>query len=217
MNKINFVRKRQKELTKLEVQDQRYLKWAGLGIGGVLAVFIVVLGIRITLGFQLSATNESINSLKASINSKSEIEAQYVVFMTKVKMLTDLFAQRKEKQEAIAYFASLFDPKIIISQLSYSANTNTLNFTLRAPTVFDLGVVFSTLRSANVRGKYPTYAVTQLARADDGSYGLGINLPLPTRPLDELSQSADVQTDGDQDQATTGSLDSQSSEEDEAF
>lgn len=189
MYKINFVRKRRKELSKIEVQDQQYLRWASYAMGAILILFIITLGIRMTLGVMVSNTNSSINSLKTSISDKRAVEEQYVIFMTKVKILTDLFAQRKEKQEAIAYFSSLFDPNIIISQLSYSADTHTLNFTLSAPSVFDLEKVFLTLRSANVRQKYPSYAVQQLSRDQEGVYGLAINLPLPTRPVGEISQT----------------------------
>lgn len=183
MYSINFVRKRRRQLTKLEVRDQQFLRWAMYAAGVVFAIFLIVLGIRIALGIMVSATNVSINSLKKSIAAKNQIEEQYVVFMTKVTVLTDLFSQRKEKQEGIAYFSSLFDPAIKISQMSFTAETNTLDFTLKAPSIFDLEKAFSTLRSANVREKYPSYSVQRLSRSADGSYGLVINLPLSTREL----------------------------------
>ncbi len=188
MQTINFVRKRRRELSKVEVQDQQYLKYAFYIIGGVLALFIITIGVRIGLSIFVSRTNEANNLLTSQIDSKQAVEGQYVIFMKKVETLVDLFSQRKEKQEAIEYFSSLFEDSlgVRISQLSYSAETHTLDFTLRAPTVFVLEEVFATLKSEGARQRYPTFTIAQLGRDDVGAYGLQINLPLPTRPADEM-------------------------------
>lgn len=188
MPTVNFVRKRQKELSKVEVQDQKYLKQAFYLIGAVVAVFAIAIGARIGLSLLVNNTNTQINQIKKTIANKQEIEGQYVIFMRKVDILVDLFSQRKEKQEAIAYFSSLFDASlgVRISQLTYTQATHTLDFTLRAPSVFIIQRVFDTLRSSGVRERYPTFSIQRLTRGDDGSYGLVINLPLPTRPADEM-------------------------------
>lgn len=185
---VNFVRKRQKELSKVEVQDSKYLKQAMYVIGAVVVVFIIALGARIGLSMLVSNTNAQINTTKRSIANKQEVEGQYIIFMRRVDILVDLFSQRKEKQEAIAYFSNLFekDLGIRISQLTYTQDTHTLDFTLRAPNVFIIQEVFDTLRSGGVRQRYPSFAIQRLSRGNDGSYGLIINLPLPTRPADEI-------------------------------
>lgn len=188
MPTVNFVRKRQKELSKVEVQDQKYLKQAFYLIGAVVAVFAIAIGARIGLSLLVNNTNTQINQIKKNIANKQEIEGQYVIFMKKVDILVDLFSQRKEKQEAIAYFSSLFDSSlgVRISQLTYTQETHTLDFTLRAPSVFVIQKVFETLRSNGVRERYPTFSIQRLTRGNDGAYGLVINLPLPTRPADEI-------------------------------
>lgn len=190
MYTINFVRKRRKELSKVEVQDAKYLKYSILIVGASLAIFLLVIGARMTFSILESTTNASINTLMKNIEAKKEIEEQYVIFMAKVNVLTDLFEQRKQKQEAIAYFSSLFDSTIKISQLNYDGENNLLSFTLSTPSVFKLEYMFETLRSANVKEKYPTYTVSRLGREQLGSYGLAISLPLSTRELPEVGETS---------------------------
>lgn len=183
MNQINFVRHRRRELTKLEVQDHHNFRYGLYGFVGVLVVLLVVMGVRFFLVSQIKASTDRSTALKQSIKNKQAVEEEYLILMKKVQVITDLFGQRREKQQALSYFSSLFDPEVIISELNYDADTNTLSFTLRAPSVFSMKKVFDTLRSADVKVTYPTFRITQLSRAMDASYNMDINLPLPTRPI----------------------------------
>lgn len=183
MNQINFVRHRRRELTKLEVTDRRNFRYGLYGFGAAVVLLIAVMSARLILASQLKATNDSINSLKKSIQNKQAVEDEYLIMMRKVQIITDLFGQRREKQQALSYFSSLFDPEVIVSQLSYDADTHTLSFTLRAPSIFSMKKVFDTLRSANVKEKYPTFSTGSLTRAMDASYSMTVVLPLPTRPI----------------------------------
>ena len=197
MNKINFVRHRRRELTKIEVQDRQNFRYGLYIFAGVVVVLLVVLATRFYLANQIKQTTESITSIKQSIANKQAIEDEYLIFMKKVQIITDLFGQRREKQEALAYFSSLFDPEIIVSQLSYDADTHTLTFTLRAPSIFSMSRAFDTLRSANVKEKYPSFKINQLSRDMDASYGMSITLPLPTRPISEENNATILVTPGD--------------------
>lgn len=183
MNKINFVRHRRRELTKLEVQDAQNFRYGLYAFGGILLVLLLVMGARFYLVSQIKSNTDRNTSLEQSIKNKQQIEDEYLLLMKKVQIITDLFGQRREKQEALSYFSSLFDPEIIISQLSYDADTHTLSFTLRAPSIFSMKEVFDTLLSADVKATYPTFSIDQISRAMDASYNMGITLPLPTRPI----------------------------------
>lgn len=193
MKQINFVRYRRRQLTKIEERDARNFRWALYGFAATVVVLLVVMGARFVLASQLKRTSDSITSLKQSIKNKQHIEEEYLIFMKKVQVITDLFGQRREKQQALSYFSSLFDPEIIVSQLTYDADTHTLSFTLRAPSIFSMKEVFDTMRSSNVKAMYPTFSIGQLSRAADASYSMDIVLPLPTRPIAEATQDPSLQ------------------------
>lgn len=183
MNQINFVRHRRRELTKVELQDSRNFKYGLYAFGAVIILLLITMGVRLFLANQIKRTTAETDAIREEIRSKQAIEDEYLVLMKKVQMITDLFGQRREKQQALAYFSSLFDPEVIVSQLSYDADTHTLSFTLRAPHIFSMKKVFDTLLSANVKEKYPTFSVGKLSRSIDASYSMDIVLPLPTRPI----------------------------------
>lgn len=183
MNQINFVRHRRRELTKLEVKDRQNFQYGILGFAAVVVILLMVMATRFILASQIKSTNDKVTSLKQSIKNKQAVEDEYLILMKKVQIITDLFGQRREKQQALSYFSSLFDPEVIVSQLSYDADTHTLSFTIRAPSIFSMKSVFDTMRSANVKEKYPSFSISQLTRAIDASYSMGIVLPLPTRPI----------------------------------
>jgi len=185
MNQINFVRHRRRELTKIELQDRQNFRYGLYVFTGLIFVLVLVLGARFYLANQIKNTTDDIASLKQNIENKQAIEEEYLIFMKKVEIITNLFGQRREKQDALAYFSSLFDPEVIVSQLAYDADTHTLSFTLRAPSIFSMRRVFDTLRSSNVREKYPSFSIDQLSRSNDASYGMSVNLPLPTRPISD--------------------------------
>ncbi len=182
MTKINFVRHRRRELTKIEVTDARNFRYGVIAFIAVIVVLVIAMSARFYLVSQIQSTTTSIASLKQSIKNKSVIEEEYLIFMKKVEIITSLFGQRREKQQALAYFSSLFDPEVIVSSLSYDADSHTLSFSIRAPSIFSMKRVFDTMSSANVKERYPTFSIGQIARASDASYSMDVVLPLPTRP-----------------------------------
>lgn len=183
MNQINFVRHRRRELTKQELRDSRNFRLGLVGFGVVVVLLLIAMATRFFLVSQLKQTSDSITALKQEILSKEAVENEYLILMRKVQIITDLFGQRLEKQQALSYFSSLFDPEVIVSQLSYDADTHTLSFTVRAPSIFSMKRVFDTMRSVNVKEKYPTFRIGQLSRDETASYSMNIVLPLPTRPI----------------------------------
>jgi hypothetical protein len=215
MKQINFVRHRRRELTKLEVQDSQNFRYGLYGFLGIVVVLLILMVFRFYFASQLKSTNDSITSIRKSITNKQLIEDEYLIFMKKVQIITDLFGQRREKQQALAYFSSLFDPEVIVSQLSYDADTHTLSFTIRAPSIFSMKKVFDTMRSANVKTQYPTFSISGLSRGIDASYSMAVVLPLPTRPIEntEVGPTLLVTPDDGSTVGTTQELAPESPEE----
>lgn len=187
---INFVRDRQRNLSRLEVQDRQMFRYALIATAVAIALVLTVVGARLFFLYQLKQVTAEQTRLKQAIASKEEVEKSFTVFSHKLKALTDLFGKRKEKQETLEYFSSLFDRDVVISQLAYSSDTEELSFTLRARNIFVMNDVMETLNGEEVKGKYPTMTKSQLARTSNGAYTMNLSIALSEKSLEELQAEA---------------------------
>jgi len=173
---INFVRERQRNLSRQEVLDRKILRQTIAALFVVGGLLVMVVGARLSL----LAWHDNIKSQQQAaireIQQKEEIERSYTVFASKLNIVTELFGKRKEKQDALAYFSSLFDPDIIISQLTYTADDDTLTFTIQAPSIFRMEQVFTIVQGQAVKARYPMLQLDSLRRAQDGKYGIQVTL-----------------------------------------
>jgi flagellar basal body-associated protein FliL len=187
---VNFVRDRQRNLSLLEVQDRKVFKWAIIATAIAVALVMIVVGARLLFLFQLRQITADQKRLKEAISSKEEIEKSFTVFSHKLKVLTELFGKRKEKQETLEYFSNLFDKDVIISQLSYSSESEELSFTLQAKSVFVMKQVMETLNSDEVQLRYPRMVKASLGRTLTGSYTMNLSVPLSEKPITEVQAEA---------------------------
>jgi type II secretory pathway component PulL len=187
---INFVRDRQRNLSRLEVQDRLVFKWALLATGIVAALVLITIGVRVFFLYQLRQVTAEQKKLREAITAKEEVERSFTVFSYKLKALTDLFGKRKEKQETLEYFSNLFNQDVVISQLSYTADTEELGFTMRAKNIFVMEQVMNTLNSAAVKTKYPRMEKKSLGRGSDGAYSMSLIIPLAEKSLEEIKAEA---------------------------
>ena len=187
---VNFVRDRQRNLSLLEVQDRKVFKLAIIATAITVALLMIVVGARLLFLFQLRQVTAEQKRLKEAISSKEEIEKSFTVFSHKLKVLTELFGKRKEKQETLEYFSNLFDKDVIISQLSYSSDTEELSFTLQAKNVFVMKQVMETLNSDEVKLRYPRMVKASLGRTSTGAYSMNLSVPLSEKPIEDVQAEA---------------------------
>lgn len=187
---INFVRDRQRNLSRLEIQDRIWFRWASITASVAVALVLIAVGTRLFFLYQLQQITDDQKRLRTAIASKQEIEKSFTIFSFKLKTLTDLFGKRKEKQETLEYFSDLFGKDVVISQLSYSSNSEELSFTLKGKNVFVMDMVMNTLNGPEVKAKYPKLQKKQLARGQDGAYSMGIAIVLSEKKLAELEAEA---------------------------
>jgi len=193
---INFVRDRQHNLSLLEVQDRKMFRWALIASGVAITLVLIAVSARLLMLYQLKQVTAEQKRLKEAITSKEEVEKSFTVFTHKLKSLTELFGKRKEKQETLEYFSNLFDQDVVISQLTYSSESEELSFTLTAKNVFVMDKVMTTLNGSEVRTKYPTMTKTSMSRSQDGKYSMNLSIALAEKPLDEISAEAQPLTEG---------------------
>lgn len=180
---INFVRDRQRTLSKLEIQDRKFLRIAGAGLAIVVLLTLLVITARFYLIYQYKAITEDQAQLRSQIVAREEIERSFTIFSHKLKILTDLFGKRKEKQETLAYFSNLFGPDVIIQQLSYDASDEMLSFTLQAKNIFVLDTVIVIMNSPELEARYPDLQKNGLNRGGSGNYSMNIMIALGDKPL----------------------------------
>lgn len=181
---INFVRERQRRLTQLEIRDRALLRWVLMVFIGVVVAVVSTVGVRFFFVYRVTQTTSEQQTLRKGIQSKESIEKSFTVFTYKLKTLTELFGKRKEKQEALEYFSSLFGPDVIIRQLSYTETDEVLHFTLESKNVFVLEEVFSKMNSQEVKAKYPTIVNESLARSAKAKYSMNVKITLGSPKLD---------------------------------
>lgn len=175
---INFLKSRRKQLTDRQQRDRRFFQYAAIGLGIIFTLFVVALGVRLWLAYSIGGLQTRQEQLKQQIASLEDNERSYVIFVTKLQILTDLFGQRKNKQEAITYFSSLFDDRVLIKDITYQAEDNLLAFGVEANSVFTLEEVFSRLSDPEVKERFAELNRSELKRDVDGSYSIQVTVVL---------------------------------------
>ena len=195
---INFVRERRKTISRQELDDKKVLAVVIKGLVVLGVVILVVVGARLYFLFQVKSIQAKQKETQTAIVQKEEIERNYTVFAHKLKIVSELFGKRREKQEALKYFSNLFDSTVLISQLSYTAGDEVLSFVLQSNSIFALENVFNIMNSDEVNEKYPTIEKNTLRRGSDGSYQMQVTLYFGDKPapLPQATDETGVVEDG---------------------
>lgn len=181
---INFVRERQRSLTKIEAQDALTLRWTTIGLGVIVALVFIAVGARLFFVYSLKSVTQTQQNIRQQIISHQEVEKSFTIFTYKLKTLSDLFGKRREKQEALEYFSSIFGPDVIVRQLQYSDTNQVLKFTMEAKNIFVMDHVFVVLNGDEIKKKYPSIQKEQLHRGSSGEYGIQLTITLADKPLE---------------------------------
>lgn len=176
MSQINFVRHRLKKLGRVAEQDFRVFKLSMIGAGVVFVVFLVILGLRIYQVSRLKKIEDTQANHVRQIKSLEEEERAYVFLINKLKALSQIFEERQNKQEAIAYFSQVFGPEVIIDQIVYEARASLLAFGVRTTNIFTLEQVFSTLESNQTEEKFAELHKSELRRNANGTYQMKVTV-----------------------------------------
>lgn len=187
---INFVGDLRKKLTKVQVQDQKILRWTLVGLATVFALFLATVGVRFLFIYQLNNLQSQQTAAQAAILEQESVEREYNIFAHKLRHLSMLFGQRQDKQEALMFFSQVFGPDVIVSGIDYAAGAgDLLSFTILVPDVFELERVFAILEGDEVRSEYPTVQKQGLRRGDDARYRMSLQIQLESREEVEFGEA----------------------------
>lgn len=187
---INFVSAARRELTKAQQQDRVYFRYALIVLGVIFAIFLLTLAGRLFFLYRLDRLENRQEQTRAAILSHEDLEAEYTVFVHKLKALGQLFGKRKEKQEALIFFNEIFGPGIEVSGIDYtSSNSDELVFSIVAPSVFKIEEVFATLNREDVISRFASITKNNLRRGSDGAYAVHLTVTFkdesPTRGVSQ--------------------------------
>ncbi len=175
---INFVQDRAKQAQIQDKQDKKVFFKVIVG----LVVGVVLLGLaggaRLGFNWQLQQAKQTYATTQKNLELSEQEQTQYQSFIQKVAVLTEIYAERRDKQEALAFFRTLFDQGVSISGLSYDDKTKALTFSLTADSVFVLEMVLNRIDSPETRAQYPDINPDSIRRGADGKYTAQITVAL---------------------------------------
>jgi hypothetical protein len=177
---INFVSERRKQLTQVQVQDRKVLKITINVLIGVFAIFLIIVGVRFFLVFQVKNIQDTQAEIRQRILANEPIEKDYIIFAQKLKKLSVFFGKRKDKQEALVFFSEVFGSDVIVSGIDYSSvDEDVVSFTIKAPNIFIMERVFNTLDTDLVTNVYPEIKKSSMRRSGTGNYTVDLAVVLP--------------------------------------
>jgi hypothetical protein len=175
---INFVQGRRKKLTKSQKNDFKIFKIV-LGIFGVLVtIFLISLVVDFYLKFQVKSTKDQQKQMEKQVAAQESIEQSIVITTEKLKVISELFELRYDKQAAINYFSEIFGPQVLIKDINYESDERILSLRLESESIFILENVFVQLSEPGVEEEFGQVNKSDLARNDRGSYNMAITLSL---------------------------------------
>lgn len=175
---INFVQGRRKKLTKAQKNDLKIFKIVVGVFGVLLGLFLITLAIDFYLQFQIKRTQDQQTQMEREVLSQENVEQSIVLSTEKIKILSELFDQRYDKQAAIDYFSTIFGTQVLIKDINYEADERILSMRLQSQSIFVLEDVFLKLSDPEVREKFGQVNKSELSRNDRGSYNMAITLSL---------------------------------------
>jgi cell division protein FtsL len=176
MQNINFLEQQSRKLTAQQEKDQALFKKALIFFAAVTVIFFVSFGLKFYLQLRVNKIKEQITTAQQQINSSQELEADYLFFVDKLKIIRQLFDNRSDKQIAMGFFQDLFGPNINISGLTYDMETGILSLTVSSPHVFYLEEALDVLDDPAVKKHFASMTKTALMRNLDASYNFRLNV-----------------------------------------
>ena len=180
MININFLATKNRSKQKQQRQDKRLFKISVIVLSAVLMVLLGLVGTKLLINLKIKDKTEQISQLKKTILAQEEVELEYLVFVNKLESVSEIYAQRSDKQAAMQYFANLFENIADITGMTYNEENGGLTLQLDHRNVFLLDESIDLLNSELVTKEYKDVEKTSLARQDQGNYSLGLKIQLKT-------------------------------------
>lgn len=180
MININFLAYRVQQHSKQKEQDQRLFRISSIALAVACVLMIAVFSFKLYNTLILNQTKQQISDYKDSILAQEKTEIAYLIFVNKIKVITEIYQNRSDKQAAMNYFADSLREHADIIGMTYQEEEGGLSLQISSSNIFKLDAVQSILDSKAMRERYQNIKKSTLSREDTGAYRMTLQLQLKT-------------------------------------
>lgn len=181
MININFLANRVSQKSKQKAIDVKIFHISTYVLIGVIILMVGTFAFKLFNNLKINNAEKKIAEYKNSILSQETIEINYLIFVNKLKVISEIYQKRSNKQEAMNYFSNAFDGVAEIIGMNYEEEQGGLILQISSENVFKLEETNKILNSNDLRSQYQNIEKNVLARTDLGSYKLTLKLELKTK------------------------------------
>jgi hypothetical protein len=178
MININFLANRVNQKDKQKEQDTKIFRISTYILIAITVIMVGTFAFKLYNTLQISNAEKKITKYKNTILSQENIEVSYLIFVNKIKVISEIYQKRSNKQEAMSYFSDTFNGIAEIIGMSYQEDQGGLVLQLSSDNVFKLQEVNDLLDSAGLRKQYQNIEKSILTRGEIGNYKLTLKLEL---------------------------------------
>lgn len=178
MININFFSNRVNQKGKQKKQDAKIFRISSYVLIGLIVLMVGTFVFKFYNNLQINNVNKKIKENRASILGQENMELNYLIFVNKIKVISEIYKKRSNKQEAMNYFSEAFIGTAEIIGMSYQEDQGGLILQLNSDNVFKLQETNAILDSNELRQQYQNIEKSALSRTDLGSYKLTLKLEL---------------------------------------
>lgn len=181
MININFLANRVSQKNKQKAIDAKLFRISSYILVTVTILMVSIFAFKLFNNIKINSTEKKIAEYKDSILSQEKIEINYLIFVNKLKVISEIYQKRSNKQEAMNYFSNAFNGIAEIIGMNYQEEQGGLILQISSDNVFKLEEANKILNSNDLRNQYQNLEKNVLTRTDSGSYKLTLKLELKTK------------------------------------
>lgn len=178
MININFLANRVNQKDKQRKYDVKLFRISTYVLITMVVTMVLTFSFKLYNTLKISSIEKKIKEHKASILAQETTEINYLIFVNKIKVISEIYQKRSNKQEAMNYFSDALRNKADVIGMNYQEDQGGLILQLSSDNIFRLQEVNSILDSTDLRQQYQNIEKSVLSRTDNGSYKLTLKLEL---------------------------------------
>ena len=178
MININFLANRVNQKGKQKEQDVKIFRISTYTLIVLAILMVGTFSFKLYNNLRITTAEKKIKEYKETILAQENIEINYLIFVNKIKAVSEIYQKRSNKQAAMNYFSDAFVDKAEIIGMSYQEDKGGLVLQISSDNIFKLQEVNDTLDSEALRQQYQNIEKSVLARTEAGNYKLTLKLEL---------------------------------------
>ncbi len=180
--RINFLRERVRLQEEVLQSDKRLAFFTSIGLGIFMLVFVGVIGYRFYLGSQIEVVEAASQQATTRLTSLTSVQNAYMQRKNMLGLTKQVIEKRTKAWEAISYLYLVIPTDSRIETINLSGTDGSLEFTVRAPSIFAYKNLSTILQSEEVAKSGYRPQLGTLERAKNGSYSLQVRLYMQKTP-----------------------------------